>query len=94
MTVKLFGLILIALAVVPGDALARAPYESTYAPRHSEDVLLRGATVLTGTGERLESADVRLAAGRIAEVGVSLADEGARVVDATGLWLTPGIIDV
>lgn len=91
---KLFPLLVSALAAVAGDVHARAPYESTYSPRHSEDVLLRGATVLTGTGERLESADVRLAAGRIAEVGVSLADDGARVVDASGLWLTPGIIDV
>jgi imidazolonepropionase-like amidohydrolase len=91
---KLFPLIVSALAAVAGDVHARTPYESTYSPRHSEDVLLRGATVLTGTGERLESADVRLAVGRIAEVGVSLADNGARVVDASGLWLTPGIIDV
>lgn len=75
-------------------ALAREPYESTYSPRHSEDVLLRGATVLTGTGEQLENTDVRLAAGEIAAIGVDLPEEGARVVDAQGLWLTPGIIDV
>ena len=81
-------------ALICGPALARDAYESTYSPRHSEDVLLRGATVLTGTGERLENTDVRLAGGRIDAIGVNLPSEGARVVPANGLWVTPGIIDV
>jgi len=71
------------------------PFPSTYAPVASAPVLLRNATVLTGTGERLEGADVLLRDGRIAAVGTGLeAPEGARVVDATGRWVTPGLIDV
>ena len=33
------------------------PYSSRYQPLPSEPVLLQGATVLTGTGERLDNAD-------------------------------------
>ncbi len=87
------GLALLLLAAA-GPLHARAPYESTYEPRATEPLLIRGATVLTGTGARLDGADVRLADGRITAVGQSLAAEQARVVDGEGRWLTPGIIDV
>ena len=83
-----------AATSVSANTDEREPYQSTYSPRHSEDVLIRGATVLTGTGQRLENTDVRLAGGRIESLGVGLAEEGARVVEAGGMWLTPGIIDV
>ncbi len=71
-----------------------APYSSTYAPLPSQSVLLQGATVLTGSGERLEGADVALSDGRISAVGVELDTRTADVVDAQGLWITPGVIDV
>ncbi len=72
-----------------------APYASTYRPVASGPVLLRNATVLTGTGERLENADVLMQDGKIQAVGKGLAaPQGALSVDATGKWITPGIIDV
>jgi imidazolonepropionase-like amidohydrolase len=80
------------LWVVP--AHARVPYESTYEPRTTESVLIRGATVLTGTGARLENTDVHFSGGRITAIGNDLPVEQARVVEARGRWLTPGIIDV
>ena len=71
------------------------PYPSTYQPLASAPVLLRHATVLTGTGVRLDDADVLLADGKVAAVGQGLqAPAGAQMVDATGKWVTPGIIDV
>ena len=71
------------------------PYPSTYRPIASQPVLLQHATVLTGTGARLDDADVLLADGKVAAVGQGLqAPAGAQVVDATGKWVTPGIIDV
>ena len=74
---------------------AHDPYPSTYAPIASAPVLIRGATVLTGTGERLDGADVLLVGGRIEAVGPGLqAPEGATVVDGTGKWVTPGLVDV
>ena len=70
--ITLLTAILLA-GLIGHSALAREPYESPYSPRHSEDVLLRGATVLTGTGERLENTDVRLAAGKIAAQTIEIA---------------------
>jgi imidazolonepropionase-like amidohydrolase len=71
-----------------------APYDSRYEALPSGTTLLTGATVLTGTGERLEGADVLLVDGKIADVGSGLSAEGAEIVDATGKWVTPGVIDV
>lgn len=79
----------------PAEAAKPAPYASTYRPVASPPVLLRNATVLTGTGERLDYADVLMQGGKIQAVGKGLAaPEGAVSVDATGKWITPGIIDV
>ncbi|WP_167284884.1 amidohydrolase [Marilutibacter alkalisoli] len=70
------------------------PYPSTYQRIASPPVLIRGATVLTGTGERLDNADVLMRDGRIEAVGTGLSADGASVVDGSGKWVTPGIIDV
>ncbi|HLS82537.1 MAG TPA: amidohydrolase [Steroidobacter sp.] len=57
--------------------------------------LIRGATVLTGVGERIDNGDVLLADGRIQAVGPSLTPPAdARIIDAQGRWVTPGLIDV
>ena len=82
----------------PASAASRFaddPYPSTYKPLPSEPVLLRNATVLTGTGQRLDGADVLMRDGRIVQVGAGLqADPATRVVEASGKGITPGIIDV
>ncbi|HSD75394.1 MAG TPA: amidohydrolase family protein [Steroidobacteraceae bacterium] len=76
-------------------AASANPYPSTYKPQSSPPTLIRGATVLTGTGQRLDNADVLIVEGRIQAVGPGLtAPAGARVVDAKGRWVTPGLIDV
>ena len=77
-----------------GDNDVPAPYGTTYRPLPAEPTLLRGATVLTGTGERLDGADVAMRDGKIAAVGQDLDDDGMTIVDAAGLWVTPGVIDV
>jgi len=58
------------------------------------DLLLRGATVYDGTGAPPRRADVSVADGRIAEIGERLATGAARVLEADGLALAPGFIDV
>lgn len=81
-------------------AFAAAPHESTYAPRPAPATLIQGVAVLTGAGERLERADVLMQGGRIAALaaggGLDRQPEAppVRVIDGTGKWLTPGIIDV
>jgi imidazolonepropionase-like amidohydrolase len=77
----------------PSDDSA-AVFASRYEGLESTSTLLTGATVLTGTGERLENADVLMADGKIVDVGTGLSADGAEVVDASGKWVTPGVIDV
>jgi imidazolonepropionase-like amidohydrolase len=71
-----------------------APYASTYRPLPSQPVLITNATVLTAAGDRIEHGSVLMRDGKIAAVGAALAaPSGVTVVDASGLWVTPGIID-
>ncbi|MEM1413044.1 MAG: amidohydrolase family protein, partial [Pseudomonadota bacterium] len=68
-------------------------YGTTEAPA-AEDVLIRGATVWTMEEDGvLEDADVLIRDGKIAGVGQNLSVGSARVIDAAGLHVTPGIID-
>ena len=70
-------------------------YPSTYQPPPGSPLLIRNATLLTGTGTRLEHADLLLADGKISAVGTALtAPANASVVDGTGRWVTPGLIDI
>ncbi|MEE8115554.1 MAG: amidohydrolase [Gemmatimonadales bacterium] len=77
-----------------GPVEGRAPFESSYTPQPTKPVVIRGATVLTGTGVRLERADVVLRDGLIAVIGSAEVPRGAEIVDGSGKWVTPGIIDV
>ncbi|SEO48628.1 N-acyl-D-amino-acid deacylase family protein [Trujillonella endophytica] len=57
-------------------------------------LLIKGGTVVDGTGAPAFAADVRVAEGRITEVGPDLAaGVGERVVDASGCYVTPGMIE-
>jgi N-acyl-D-amino-acid deacylase len=58
------------------------------------DILIRGGTVIDGSGRPGESADIAIAGGRIARIGSGLVGEAARVIDAGGLTVTPGFIDI
>ncbi|MBL8545223.1 MAG: amidohydrolase [Hyphomonadaceae bacterium] len=75
------------------EAEGPAPFESTYAPRASTPTLIRNATVFDGNGAELANSDVLMRDGRIAAVGQNLSAEGATVIDGTGRFVTPGIID-
>ena len=57
------------------------------------DVVVRGGTVYDGSGAPGVAADVALRGDRIAAVG-ALPDRGAREIDARGLAVSPGFIDV
>ncbi len=71
------------------------PYPSTYQAQTAAPVLIRGATVLTGTGARVDRGDVLIVEGKVAAVGHDLeVPAGARIVDAHDRWVTPGIIDI
>jgi N-acyl-D-aspartate/D-glutamate deacylase len=59
----------------------------------SWDLLVRGATVVDGTGGPGFTADVAVCDGRVAAVG-RLVGGATRVIDAHGLTVTPGFIDI
>ena len=81
---------------VSGPATGAAePYRSTYHATVASPVLIRGATILTGTGARIDAGDVLLVDGRIEAVGHDLsAPAGTRIIEANGRWVTPGLIDI
>jgi N-acyl-D-amino-acid deacylase len=56
------------------------------------DVVIRGGTVVDGTGAPARSADVALLDGRVSEVGRVTA-HGREEIDAAGLVVAPGFID-
>jgi len=59
------------------------------------DVMIRGGTVVDGTGAAARRADVGIMGDRITFVGDAAGARvtGARVIDATGLIVAPGFID-
>jgi N-acyl-D-amino-acid deacylase len=58
------------------------------------DLVLRGATVVDGTGAPRRTADVAVSGDRIVEVGDIAPGAGGEEVDLTGLVLAPGFIDI
>ena len=57
------------------------------------DLLVRGGTVVDGTGAASFEADVRVRSGKIAEVGPGLRPDGEPEIDAGGALVTPGFIE-
>lgn len=57
------------------------------------DLLIRGATIVDGTGAPARGGDVRVADGRIVELGSKPGASASRTIDADGLLLCPGFVD-
>jgi len=57
------------------------------------DLVIRGGTVVDGSGSAPFAADVAVKDGVIVEVG-RVSDKGAEEIDASGLTVTPGFVDV
>jgi N-acyl-D-aspartate/D-glutamate deacylase len=61
--------------------------------RSMHDIVIRGGTIVDGTGKAAFTGDVAIAGERIAEVG-GKQGPARREIDATGLLVTPGWVDV
>ena len=59
----------------------------------THDFVIRGGTVIDGTGAPARQADVAIAGDRIAAIG-RVVERGAREIDAAGSWVTPGFVDI
>lgn len=59
-----------------------------------ETMIIKNATVWTNEKDgRMENTDVLVKNGKIAAIGKNLSEAGAKTIDGTGKYLTPGIID-
>jgi imidazolonepropionase-like amidohydrolase len=87
---------LVTTMAAPG-LCAEEPYPSTYRPLPADPVLIVNATILTGTGQRIDNGSLLLTDGRISQVSDGskrIRASNAKVIDAEGSWVTPGLIDV
>jgi N-acyl-D-aspartate/D-glutamate deacylase len=57
------------------------------------DLAIRGGTIVDGSGRERFAGDLAIADGRIVEIG-RVAGAARREIDATGLLVTPGFVDV
>src|ERR1700753_765643 len=57
------------------------------------DIVIRGGTVIDGSGGAPYAADVAIKDGKIAAVGL-VAARGAEEISAAGLIVTPGFVDI
>ena len=70
------------------------PFPSTYQPAPSRVTAIRNATILTAAGPTVRNGTILLRDGKITAVGASVTiPPDALVVDGTGKYVTPGIID-
>ena len=76
---------LFATLLAPALVSAQAPY----------DLLLKGGRVIDPKNRLNAVLDVAIAQGKVAAVAAAIPPEKARrVVDATGLYVTPGLVDI
>lgn len=91
----LCALVLIWSAVPLRAQALPDPFPSTYHPLARTDTLIAGATIFDGIGHKLEHSDVLLRDGKIAAIGPHLQlPADVKVIDATGKFVTPGLVDV
>jgi N-acyl-D-amino-acid deacylase len=58
------------------------------------DILIRGGVLIDGSGAGPTRGDLAIRDGRIAAIGAELGDTAAKIIDAHGLAVAPGFIDI
>lgn len=58
------------------------------------DLIIRNATIVDGTGAPPQPGEVKVVDGIITEVSARISGRGSREIDADGLLLTPGFVDI
>ena len=84
MRISRSGIVVLALATIAAAVPVAA----------QDTVIIQNATVLTVTKGTIENGSVLIRNGKIAEVGKNLkVPSGATVIDASGMFISPGIVD-
>ena len=60
----------------------------------AHDLVIRNAAIVDGTGAPMRHGDVAMTDGVITEVAKSISGRGAQEIDADGLTVTPGFVDI
>ena len=83
------------LSIAATLALAGCASVQQQVAEQNVDILIRGGTLVDGTGSAPQRADVGIKGDRIAWIGDASATRviAARTIDATGLTIAPGFID-
>ena len=85
---------LLLLAIFFGALGSSVPQPIQAQSSEPNETLIRNATILTITHGTLENSDILIRGGKIAAIGKGLkAPANARVIDATGKFVMPGIVD-
>ena len=58
------------------------------------DILIRGGLLFDGTGDAAVPADLAISAGRIAAIAPQIDEPATKTIDASGLAVAPGFIDI
>ncbi len=74
----------------------KTAFPSTYKAYPADNVVITGATIFDGEGQRFDNGVVFMSAGKIVSVGGSetVVPTDSLIIDGTGKYVTPGIIDV
>ena len=81
--------------VAPATGDSNKSSNEANTPAQAREVLIKNATILTASHGTINNGSILIRNGKIAEVGTNVNASGAnvQVIDATGKYVTPGIID-
>jgi N-acyl-D-aspartate/D-glutamate deacylase len=87
-------LLAVTMTATPGWTQAAAPGTSALEPPRNFDLVIAHGHIIDGTGSPWYSGDIGIRGGRIAAIGHLERESRARTVDAHGLVVAPGFIDM
>lgn len=82
------------IATGTGSLLAVAGAPALLKRRADYDIVVRGGTLFDGTGSAGAVRDLAIQNGRVAAIASRITDRGAQEIDARGLVVSPGFIDI